>query len=128
MLKYVPKRLLWVDCTAAVLVGIAVLGLSGWLSHVHALPRELLLFTGAVNVLYGSYSFSLAVRSERPMYLIKLLVFANLAWAVVCLGLAAAFLGAATVFGLAHLIGEAIFVGGLASLEWRWRAQLVTAV
>ncbi len=121
------KNLLWVDCIAAALAGVTVLLLSGWLSSLHALPRGLLLFIGAVNLLYASYSFSLAARSRRPRSWINLLVFANLAWTVVCLGLAVVFAGSATPFGIGHLVGEAIFVGGLASLEWRWREQLLTA-
>ena len=124
---YFLRRLLWVDCTAGALVGVAVLSLSGWLSGLHALPRELLLFTGAVNLVYASYSLSLAVRAERPMYLINLLVFANLAWAVVCLSLAVAFSGSATPFGVGHLVGEAVFVGGLAALEWSQRELLTAA-
>jgi hypothetical protein len=121
------RRLLWVDCTAAALAGVLVLALSGWLSRVYELPRGLLLFTGAVNLLYASYSFSLAVRTVRPLSLIKLLVFANASWVVVCLGLAVAFREQASVFGIGHLVGEAIFVGGLARLEWMQRDQLVTA-
>jgi hypothetical protein len=123
----VIKNLLWVDCCAAALAGVTVLLFSGWLSGLHALPRGLLLFTGAVNLLYACYSFALATRSNRPRLFINLLVFANLAWAVVCFGLAIGFGGSATFFGVGHLIGEAVFVGGLASLEWRWRDQLITA-
>lgn len=121
------KNLLWIDCIAGALAGAAVLILSGWLSGVHALPRELLLINGAANLLYASYSFSLARRRRRPRALIHLLVIANFAWALVCLGLAGAFAGSVSVFGMAHLVGEAVFVGGLAALEWRWREQLVSA-
>ena len=122
------QRLLWVDCTAGALVGIVVIALSGWLSDLEAIPREVLLFTGVVNVLYACFSFSLAIRPERPMRLIKLLVFANLAWVPVCLGLAVFFRGQATALGLAHLIGEAFFVGGLALLEWKHRDKLLSRV
>jgi hypothetical protein len=121
-----PRKLLWVDCTAAALAGVAVLAFSGWLSRLYGLPRDLLLLIGAVNLLYGCYSFSLAVRARRPRHLIHLLVFANLGWAAVCLVLTVAFREPATLFGLAQLIGEAVFVGGLASLEWRYRDQLLT--
>ena len=124
---YALRRLLWVDCIAGALVGVAVIALASWLSRLEGLPREVLLFTGVVNLLYASYSFSLAVRAERPMPLIKLLVFANLAWVPVCLGLAAFFREQATPFGFAHLIGEAAFVGGLAVLEWKQRDRLLTA-
>ena len=125
-MKYVLRRLLWVDCTAGAIVGVVVLTFSGWLSRLEGLPGNVLLFTGAVNLLYACYSFSLAIRPRRPMPLIKLLVFANLAWVPVCLALVIFFREQATPFGFAHLLGEAIFVGGLAMLEWNQRDQLLT--
>ena len=121
------KRLLWIDCIGAALAGVTVIALSGWLSRLEGLPQGVLLFTGAMNLLYGSFSFSLAVRARRPMRLIELLVVANLAWVPVCLGLGAAFSATATPFAYAHLVGEAVYVGGLAVLEWRNRGLLVTA-
>jgi hypothetical protein len=121
------KNLLWIDCTAAALGGGAVLILSGWLSRLYALPRGLLLLIGTVNLLYACYSFTLATRARRPKPLINLLVSLNLAWTAVCLGLAATFAGSASPFGVGHLVGEALFVGGLAGLEWKWREQLLTA-
>lgn len=120
------KRLLWVDCIGAALAGATVLALSGWLSRLEGLPQGVLLFTGIMNLLYGSYSFSLAIRAERPMVLIKLLAVANLAWVPVCLGLLAAFAATATPFAYVHLVGEAAYVGGLGALEWRNRDVLLT--
>nr|WP_316641853.1 hypothetical protein [uncultured Roseateles sp.] len=123
----VVKKLLWIDGAAAALAGVAVLSFSGGLSQLHAIPQDLLLFIGAINLLYACYSCSLAVRARRPISLIKLLVFANGFWALICLGLAVMFAGTATIFGLGHLLGEALFVGGLTSFEWRWRERLLTA-
>ncbi|MBA3890816.1 MAG: hypothetical protein H0X64_09800 [Gemmatimonadaceae bacterium] len=100
--------------------------LSGWLSRLHSLPLELLLFVGVMNLLYASYSFSLAVRAERPLSLITLLVSANAAWVLVCLMLAMTYRQSATVFGIGHLVGEAVFVGALAVAEWTQRGQLAT--
>lgn len=117
------KNLLWVDCV----VGAAVLALSGWLSRLYGLPRGFLLFIGAGNLLYASYSFVLASSNRRPIASINALVIANLAWALVCVYLAVGVARSPTVFGLAHLLGESVFVAGLASLEWRWREQLVVA-
>ena len=119
------KQLLWIDCTGAALVGIIVISFSGWLSQLEGLPQALLIFTGTANLIYASYSFTLALRAQRPMYLIKLLVFANLAWAVACVGLLSAFAANATPFAYLHLGGEAAYVGALALLEWRYRAELV---
>ena len=121
------RNLLWVDCSAGAIVGIVVLGLASWLSWFFGLPYEVLLFTGGANLLYAGYSFSLAVRRQRPMWLIQLLILANLGWAVVCVGLATAFFGSASPFGMIHLVGEGVFVAGLAGLEWTWRNQLLSA-
>lgn len=120
-------NLLWVDCIGAALVGGAVIVLSGWLSRLEGLPQEVLLSTGVLNLLYGAYSFPLAIRPERPLGGIKLLVVANLAWSPVCVGLLVAFSATATPFAYLHLRGEAIYVGGLAVLEWRYRELLRTA-
>lgn len=120
------KYLLWVDCIGAAVVGVTVILLSGWLSELEGLPRNVILFTGLVNLLYGSFSFSLAVRKRRPMRLIKALVWANLAWMPVCVGLVVAFWPSITVFGMAHVLGEGVYVGGLALLEWRHRDLLAT--
>jgi hypothetical protein len=121
----VSRNLLWIDCTAGAVVGLVVLLFTPQLSELQALPHKLLLFMGAANMLYASFSFFLVTRSKRPMPLIKLLVVANGCWSLVCVGLAVAFAGTATCFGLGHLVAEAIFVGGLAGLEWKWRAQLL---
>ena len=123
----VRRRLLWIDCTAAAVAGVVVLLIHGWLSGWYGLPQELLIFIGAANVVYASYSGSLAVRARRPKALILFLVSANLLWSMVCVILALIYRDTATLFGLAHLLGEALFVGGLGGLEWRWRDLLLAA-
>ncbi len=121
------RNLLWIDSGAALLAGVVVLVLSGWLSELYALPRPLLVFMGAANLAYGTYSGTLARRARRPYGMLVLLVAANATWAVLC-GLAAVGLAdTASAFGLAHLIGEGLFVAGLAALEWRERERLLFA-
>jgi uncharacterized membrane protein YjjB (DUF3815 family) len=120
------RSLLWIDCIAGALAGVLVLLFSEWLSRLYSLPPEILYFTGLVNLLYATYSFSLAKRRARPKALIILLAAANGAWALACLGLAIHFFETATFIGIGLLVGEAIFVGGLASLEWKWRDQLLS--
>lgn len=122
--RLIPK-LLWIDGTAAALAGSLCLLLSPALAQLHALPQNLLQLVGVVNLLYATYSFSLALRARRSPQLIALLVLANSAWALVCLGMAASFAGTASILGIAHLLGEAVFVAGLAGLEWKWRARLL---
>ncbi len=117
------RKLLWLDCTAAFLAGAVVLALSGWLSQLYALPHAFVITLALVNLGYGTFSFSLARRQQPPRRLIVALVVANAMWAVLC-GIAALWLvGTASMFGLAHLVGEGLFVGGLAALEWRHRDE-----
>lgn len=124
----IPRKLLWVDGLAGAIVGVFVLLAITWLREWYRLPMNLLLLNGAANLTYACYSLSLAMRTRRPKVLILLLIVANLTWAVLCLRWTFVYAGTASLFGLAHLIGEALFVGGLASLEWRWREQLQTGV
>lgn len=118
------RRLLWIDCAAGAAVGTVVLILHPWLSELFALPVGLVLLMGLANLVYASYSFSLAVRRVRPMSLIVLLVVANGAWALLCVRWAVAHAGTASALGMLQLMGEATFVGGLAGLEWRHRERL----
>ena len=97
------------------------------LKVLYGLSSHVLFLIGIVNLAYASYSFSLAIRSRRPKLLIHLLVALNAAWATACLILAMVFWTTATPFGILHLVGEAVFVGGLAILEWSHRRQLLTA-
>lgn len=120
------KSLLWIDCFAGATAGIIVVLASAWLSDLYSVPQKLLLLMGVVNLLYACYSFSLAVNSKRSRFFIKMLILANAIWAFVCLGIAAQFSGSMTLPGYIHLGGEAVFVGGLAITEWKWRDQLVT--
>jgi hypothetical protein len=120
------RNLLWIDCTAGALAGMLVFSFSGWLARLYSIPEGILYFTGTINLLYAAYSFSLAIRPTRPRVLIIMLAAANGIWTLVCLGIATYFFETATFFGIGQLVGEAIFVGGLASLDWKWREQLLS--
>jgi hypothetical protein len=119
-------KLLHIDGLGGLTVGLAVLLLSNWLTSWYGLPRGFIVFMALVNIAYGCYSFSLLVRVKRPLSLIVLLVIANLAWAVLCVLWAVIFAQTASPFGTIHLLLEALFVGGLAYLEWRNRKFLLT--
>lgn len=120
------QNVLWVDCTAGAVAGSLMLLLLPWITRLYALPRWLLLFIGAANLLYAAYSFTLAAWPGRSPALINLLIAANLTWSGLCLWLMFIFGPSATIFGTIHLGAEAVFVGALAIVEWRWRADLYT--
>lgn len=120
------KSLLWIDCTGGLLAGAFVLAASPWLSELYKLPLSLLIVSGAANVVYGSFSFSLARRMTRPRALLLLLAGANMAWAVACVVAAGVLATQASVFGLAHLLLEGVYVGGLGFVEWKHVDELLT--
>jgi hypothetical protein len=121
-----PKSLLWIDCSGGLAVGIVVLARSPWLSTLYGIPQHFITALGAANLAYGTYSFSLARRTARPRAMLLLLVGANLTWAIFC-AVASAYLAShASVLGLAHLLLEGAFVGGLGLLEWRYIDDLLT--
>ena len=118
------RHLLWLDCIAALLAGALMLSLTDAIARLYAIPVDWLRVIGMVNLLYGCFSGSLAVRRQRPVSLVVALSIANGAWSMICVGIAVAMAGTATPYGMAHLLGEAVFVGGLAVFEWRWRHRL----
>lgn len=120
------RNLLWVDGLAGAVVGMVMLLAGDWLSAWFQLPRELLAFMGWMNLVYATYSLTLAVLKQRAKFLILLLIAANLAWSVICLRWVVIFAGTASPLGMAYLLGEGLFVAGLAGLEWRWREQLLS--
>ncbi len=123
----IAKSLLWIDCTGGLVVGVLVLSLAEWLSTLYALPPGLVLMMGVANLAYGTFSLSLARRALRPPALLRLLVVANISWAVLCAITAVIVATQASALGLAQLILESVYVGGLGALEWRHRTELLTA-
>lgn len=119
------SSLLWVDCIGGLLVGVLVLLGSGWLPEWYGLDLRLVLFVGLANVLYGCFSFSLAVRDKRSLTLIKILAIANIAWTPLCLIVLAIHWNRVSALGIAHLFGEAVYVGSLGLIEWICRHRLV---
>lgn len=119
-------RLLTIDGSAGLVVGVTLLVTSGWLSGWYGLPRSLLVVLGLVNLAYASYALPLAMRSNRTTRQVAMLAIANISWSPVCLGLVLTDSGTATFFGQAHLIAEGIFVALLGIFEWRWRGHLAS--
>jgi hypothetical protein len=113
------KKLLWADGIAGLLAGIILLIFSSRLSAFFNLPESLVKTQGFINLLYCSYSLSLArlrVNSKRSVYILAL---ANAAYALFATGVLMYFFRTASVYGIIYLIAEVIFIGLLAVLEWR---------
>ena len=119
------RDLLWLDSRAGLIVGAAMLALAGWLAELYRMPLAWVVGIGLVNLLYGSCSALLARRAERPRALLLLLIGANAAWALGCVAAAALLRDRVSPLGVASLLAEGVFVGGLAALEWHQRERLL---
>jgi hypothetical protein len=120
------KALLWIDCVGGLTVGVLVLTLSSWLSALYGMPERFVIALGVANLAYGAFSLSLARRAVRPRALLQLLIGANLAWALFCVIASALLASQASAYGLALLLFEGAYVGGLGHLEWRFLDSLQT--
>ena len=118
------RSLLWIDCSAGAAVGVGMLALHVPMAHWYELPVGLLLGMGAANLVYASFSLSLARDPDRSLGRVSQLAVANMAWGLVCLALTAMFRGEASWLGIGHLVLEALFVGGLGLVEWRVRHRM----
>lgn len=118
--------LLHLDSSAALLVGIGMLVLAGYLRELYGMSGGLYSTIALANIGYGLYSLSLVLRSRRSRSAILALVVANGTWAVLCAAgvIVLAITEQASVFGIAHVVAEGVFVGGLAVAEWRSRERL----
>ena len=118
------RRLLWLDCGGGLLVGGAMLILSGWLLPIYGMPPFLYYGVAGANLAYGCFSLSLALRMNRSIRLVTALAMANGAWGVFCLGAAALFYDRVSLLGWGHLVLEGGFVLWLGWTEWRFRYLL----
>ena len=120
------NRILWIDGLGGLIVGVLVVFLHPFLADWYGLPAELVLLMGMTNCGYGCYSGFLAKRCECSLQAIVFLVFANFMWMGVCLFMWFIFRERMTVWGQIVVLGEGIYVGVLAGLEWSWRKFLIT--
>ncbi len=126
--SYFIQRILWIDCIGAFATGLAMLILSGWLSGLYGFSVPFVIGHAFVHLIYGTYSFSLAVRKRRPIPLLLLLIFANAAWACFCLVLAITITGHVSGFAVGHFILEGLYVASLAGIEWYLRKHLTISI
>lgn len=120
-----PRDLLWLDGFAGLVAGVVALLLSGVIAAWHDMPHGWWLFNGLMNLIYASYSLSIARLRRRSLGLVAVIAAGNLLWAGMCVAATLWFRTTATPLGLAHLLLEAAFVGALGATEWRLRHHLI---
>jgi hypothetical protein len=122
----IVRRILWVDCGGAILVGVLMFVLADWLRPLFQLPPLLYYAIATANLLYGAFSLFLATLKNRPCSLIAALAIANAIWGFVCLIAAISMVGRASILGVSHIALEGAVVFSLARIEWQHRALLAS--
>ena len=105
-------------------MGLLMFAASGWLRVLYGMTPVLYFSVATANVLYGSYSLSLAIRRHRPLPQLMLLSWANGAWGVVCVAIVMLYHRQLAMYALVHLLVEAAVVFYLACREWIDRVAL----
>lgn len=118
------RHILWLDCGGGLLVGSAMLILSGWLLPLYRMPALLYDLVAGTNLAYGCSSLFLALSPRRASRAVAALAMANGIWGMLCLALALWYMGQVTIFGLGHFVLEGGFVIWLGWSEWRDRHLL----
>jgi len=121
-------NILWIDCLGGLVVGIVVLLLYKLISSWDGLPVVIVIAMGLANVVYGAYSLYVTTRNQRSVLLVNILAIANMAWLFFCVLIVCLHWEQITLFGIAHVIGEGIYVAGLGITEWIWRSELGQSV
>ncbi len=107
------------DALAGITAGLLLyFGRALW-APLSGLSIEWFAGLGLVGLGYGLFSGTIALRTAYRPWPIWTLILANAAYALFCLGLLVAKREALSALGVAHLLAEIVFVGGLAFLEAR---------
>jgi hypothetical protein len=125
-MKAWPRQLPWIDGLAGLTVGVLVLTLRPFVVSFYGLSLEVVTFIGLANMGYSVFGIILGALRARKAALLYSLILANFIWGAVCVVMAARLWSTAGIFGLAHIIGEGLFVTGLALLELRHRREILS--
>ncbi|UES37050.1 hypothetical protein [Roseibium aggregatum] len=107
------------DALTCAVMGVLLVGASGWIAGLTALPGDLLFWAGLalfpVAVFMGVFAFA----GQVPVWASSLVVAGNLLWVLASLLLPLTGLIAPNVLGWAFLLAQAVVVLCFTWLEWK---------
>jgi hypothetical protein len=112
------RRAFVVDAVASGAVALAHLADTDLLVGTLALPRPLLVESGAFLVAYAALVAVMARASRLPAALVGLVVAGNVGWTLGCLALIVDRLVAPSALGIAWLVAQAVFTAVMAAWEF----------
>ena len=117
------RRVLWLDAASGLGMAVAHFGFSGLLSHWLGLPLVWLQVSGAIVCGAVLLSGALASRAQPPAAGVRLLAAGNFLWVAASVWAVWGAGLALTTLGVVWVLLQAVFVLGLAELEWAGSRQ-----
>lgn len=114
----VLRRLLWIDATFCMGIGVSHLCFAKMLSVAIGLPEALLQVAAIVITVAALFALWLASRAKVPALGVRLLAISAFFWVGTSLWLALASGVRLTEAGLGWTLAQAALIGLLASLQW----------
>ncbi len=117
------RRVLWLDATSGMVMGLSHLALAEPLSGWTGIPAAWLQLAAVVVFAAASLAAWLATRALPPAGGVRLLAAGNFAWVAASLWLAFGAGVPLTALGLGWVLMQAVVVLVLAELEWTGSRQ-----
>lgn len=112
------RRVLWLDAASGVATGLLHVAFAEALAPMLGLPVKLLLWSGCALAAFVLFIVWIAMQRTISAGPVRLLIAANAAWVLGCVGLLVSGAVTPTLLGEVFLIVQAVAVGVLAELEW----------
>jgi len=112
------RNVLLADAASCVGCGALQVAFTGAVSPMLGLGTSLLTGTGIFLLVYACVVGFVATRKPIARPLVWLLVFGNLGWAVLCVGLLFSGTVQPTALGTGYVVAQAVTVTLLAELQW----------
>jgi hypothetical protein len=114
----VLRYVLWADAISCLACGILQVTLTDFLDLHFGLPHALLTGTGFFLLLYGAIVAFLAARPRVSRAIVALLIFGNIAWAVLAIGILLEGDTGITLLGKSYIVAQSVAVLVLAQLQY----------
>jgi hypothetical protein len=111
------KKILWVDFSLGFVCGILGMLLSTVLHQLTDLPIPLFFWASVITLGYSFVAFPLAYVKNTPIGMLRILIYANWFWALLCAGFLAMHLKDLSILGIIYVLLQIIVIGGLAYFE-----------
>jgi hypothetical protein len=112
------RYVLCADAASCLACGLLQTACNASLAPWLGLSGGLLMDSGVFLLLYGAGVACLGICIRQPGKILWLLVAGNVAWAVGCVSIIFILASVLTLLGMAYVIGQALMVAALATLQY----------